>query len=53
MQGDIAEAETAQRVVEQALDRFGRIDSLVNNAGIFIGKPFTDTRSTTTPRSPR
>jgi NAD(P)-dependent dehydrogenase (short-subunit alcohol dehydrogenase family) len=40
--GDITEAETAQRVVEQALDRFGRIDSLVNNAGIFIGKPFTD-----------
>ena len=42
MPGDIAEVETAQRVVEQALDRFGRIDSLVNNAGIFIGKPFTD-----------
>lgn len=40
--GDIAEAETAERVVEQALDRFGRIDSLINNAGIFIGKPFTD-----------
>ena len=40
--GDIAEAETARRVVEQALDRFGRIDTLINNAGIFIGKPFTD-----------
>ncbi len=40
--GDIAEAETAQRVVEQALDRFGRIDTLVNNAGLFIGKPFLD-----------
>ncbi len=40
--GDIAEAETAQRVVEVALERFGRIDSLVNNAGIFIGKPFTE-----------
>jgi len=40
--GDIAEAETAQRVVEQALDRFGRIDTLINNAGIFIGRPFTD-----------
>ena len=39
--GDIAEAETAQRVVEQALDRFGRIDTLINDAGIFIGKPFT------------
>ena len=40
--GDIAEPETAQRVVELALDRFGRIDTLVNNAGLFIGKPFTD-----------
>ena len=40
--GDIAEPETAQRVVDQALDRFGRIDTLINNAGIFIGKPFTD-----------
>ncbi len=40
--GDIADAETAERVVEQALDRFGRVDSLINNAGIFIGKPFTD-----------
>jgi len=42
VQGDIAEAETARRVVDQALDRFGRIDSLINNAGIYIGKPFTD-----------
>ena len=40
--GDIAEPDTAQRVVEQALGRFGRIDSLINNAGVFIGKPFTD-----------
>jgi NAD(P)-dependent dehydrogenase (short-subunit alcohol dehydrogenase family) len=40
--GDIAEADTAQRVVERALDRFGRIDTLINDAGIFIGKPFTD-----------
>jgi NAD(P)-dependent dehydrogenase (short-subunit alcohol dehydrogenase family) len=40
--GNIAEAETAQRVEEQALDRFGRIDTLINNAGLFIGKPFTD-----------
>ena len=40
--GDIAEAATAQRVVELALDRFGRIDTLINNAGIFIGKPFTE-----------
>jgi NAD(P)-dependent dehydrogenase (short-subunit alcohol dehydrogenase family) len=42
VEGDIAKPETAQRVVESALDRYGRIDSLINNAGIFIGKPFTD-----------
>jgi NAD(P)-dependent dehydrogenase (short-subunit alcohol dehydrogenase family) len=42
VQGDIAEPETAQRVVEQTLDRFGRIDSLINNAGLFISKPFTE-----------
>jgi NAD(P)-dependent dehydrogenase (short-subunit alcohol dehydrogenase family) len=39
--GDIAAAETARRAVDQALDRFGRIDTLINNAGIYIGKPFT------------
>jgi NAD(P)-dependent dehydrogenase (short-subunit alcohol dehydrogenase family) len=42
VRGDITDAETAQRVVHQAVDRFGRIDSLINNAGIFISKPFTD-----------
>jgi NAD(P)-dependent dehydrogenase (short-subunit alcohol dehydrogenase family) len=42
VQGDITEPETARRVINQALARFGRIDSLVNNAGIYIGKPFTD-----------
>jgi len=42
VEGDISQADTARRVVEQTLDRFGRIDSLVNMAGIFIGKPFTD-----------
>jgi NAD(P)-dependent dehydrogenase (short-subunit alcohol dehydrogenase family) len=42
VQGDIADAETARRVVERALARFGRIDSLINNAGLFIGKPFTE-----------
>ncbi len=41
VRGDITEAETAQRVVELTVGRFGRIDSLINNAGIFIGKPFT------------
>jgi NAD(P)-dependent dehydrogenase (short-subunit alcohol dehydrogenase family) len=42
VQGDITEADTARRVVERALDRFGRIHSLINNAGIYIEKPFTD-----------
>jgi NAD(P)-dependent dehydrogenase (short-subunit alcohol dehydrogenase family) len=40
--GDITEPGTAQRVVDQTLDRFGRIDTLVNDAGVFISKPFTD-----------
>jgi NAD(P)-dependent dehydrogenase (short-subunit alcohol dehydrogenase family) len=40
--GDIAEADTARWAVEEALGRFGRIDCLVNNAGVYIGKPFTD-----------
>jgi NAD(P)-dependent dehydrogenase (short-subunit alcohol dehydrogenase family) len=40
--GDIADADTAQRAVDQALDRFEGIDTLINNAGIYIGKPFTE-----------
>jgi NAD(P)-dependent dehydrogenase (short-subunit alcohol dehydrogenase family) len=39
--GDIAERKTAERAISQALARFGQIDTLVNNAGIFISKPFT------------
>jgi NAD(P)-dependent dehydrogenase (short-subunit alcohol dehydrogenase family) len=42
VQGDITDPETGRRVVEQALERFGRVDSLVNNAGIYIEKPFTE-----------
>ncbi|MGA7420221.1 MAG: SDR family oxidoreductase [Acidimicrobiales bacterium] len=42
VKGDIAEVQTARSVVEQALDRFARIDCLVNDAGVYIGKPFTD-----------
>jgi NAD(P)-dependent dehydrogenase (short-subunit alcohol dehydrogenase family) len=40
--GDIGDPATAERVVNAAHSRFGRIDTLVNNAGIFIAKPFTD-----------
>jgi NAD(P)-dependent dehydrogenase (short-subunit alcohol dehydrogenase family) len=40
--GDLTDPETAEQLVTQALGRFGRIDSLINNAGIYIGKPFTD-----------
>lgn len=39
--GDIAEREVAERIVREGLTRFGRIDTLVNNAGIFNAKPFT------------
>jgi NAD(P)-dependent dehydrogenase (short-subunit alcohol dehydrogenase family) len=39
--GDIADPKTAERVISEAVARFGRIDTLVNNAGIFIAKPFT------------
>ncbi len=38
--GDIRQRETALRVVAAAKARFGRIDSLVNNAGVMLGKPF-------------
>jgi NAD(P)-dependent dehydrogenase (short-subunit alcohol dehydrogenase family) len=40
--GDISDPAVAQRVIAQATERFGRIDTLVNNAGIFQAKPFTD-----------
>jgi NAD(P)-dependent dehydrogenase (short-subunit alcohol dehydrogenase family) len=39
--GDIADPETARRVIGEAVARFGRVDTLVNNAGIFLAKPFT------------
>lgn len=39
--GDIGDRAVAQRIVDEAMSRFGRIDTLVNNAGIFIAKPFT------------
>ncbi len=40
--GDVADPDTARRAVMAARDRFGRVDTLVNNAGVFIGERFTD-----------
>jgi len=40
--GDITDPATADRIADAALDRFGRIDTLVNNAGVYISKPFTE-----------
>ncbi|HWT98350.1 MAG TPA: SDR family oxidoreductase [Terriglobales bacterium] len=40
--GDIGDPATAERVVKTAIERFGRVDTLVNNAGIFTAKPFVD-----------
>jgi NAD(P)-dependent dehydrogenase (short-subunit alcohol dehydrogenase family) len=40
VQGDVADPNTATLVFKEALDRFGRVDTLVNNAGVFIAKPF-------------
>jgi NAD(P)-dependent dehydrogenase (short-subunit alcohol dehydrogenase family) len=40
--GDIGEPATAAKIVETALSRFRSIDAVVNNAGIFFTKPFTD-----------
>src|ERR1700728_4712837 len=40
--GDIGQAATAATVTETAVSKFGSIDHLFNNAGIFASKPFTD-----------
>ena len=40
--GDIADPATADRIIGAALRRFGRIDTLINNAGVFVSKPFTE-----------
>jgi NAD(P)-dependent dehydrogenase (short-subunit alcohol dehydrogenase family) len=40
--GDISDPAVAEAVIATALDRYGRVDTLVNNAGVFIGKPFTE-----------
>jgi len=40
--GDLSETTTPDRIVSRALGRFGRIDTLINNAGLYLSKPFTD-----------
>jgi NAD(P)-dependent dehydrogenase (short-subunit alcohol dehydrogenase family) len=40
--GDVSEPATAGRIISGALESFGRIDTLINNAGVYIAKPFTD-----------
>ncbi|HYP98939.1 MAG TPA: SDR family oxidoreductase [Polyangiaceae bacterium] len=42
LDGDVGERRTAERAVAEARSRFGRLDLLVNNAGTFMAKPFTD-----------
>jgi NAD(P)-dependent dehydrogenase (short-subunit alcohol dehydrogenase family) len=40
--GDIADPATSERLVTTAVERFGRVDTLINNAGVFVAKPFTE-----------
>jgi NAD(P)-dependent dehydrogenase (short-subunit alcohol dehydrogenase family) len=40
--GDIADPKVADRVIKSAVGKFGRVDTLVNNAGVFVAKPFTE-----------
>jgi NAD(P)-dependent dehydrogenase (short-subunit alcohol dehydrogenase family) len=40
--GDLSDPATTDRIISGALESFGRIDTLINNAGVFISKPFTD-----------
>jgi NAD(P)-dependent dehydrogenase (short-subunit alcohol dehydrogenase family) len=42
VEGDVSKPETGERIVGQALEHFGRIDTLINNAGLFVSKPFTE-----------
>src|SRR5712671_1536610 len=39
--GDVTNRKTAERAISEGLGRFGRIDTLINNAGVFAAKPFT------------
>ena len=40
--GDISEPATAERIITTALEHFGQVDTLINNAGVYVSKPFTD-----------
>lgn len=40
--GDIGDSAVAERVISEAIAKFGRVDTLVNNAGMFLSKPFTE-----------
>src|SRR5215469_16667315 len=42
VEGDISEPATSEVIISKALDRFGRIDTLINNAGLYMSKHFTD-----------
>jgi NAD(P)-dependent dehydrogenase (short-subunit alcohol dehydrogenase family) len=42
VEGDITDPATARRIVDAALERFGQVDTLVNNAGVYLSKPFTE-----------
>ena len=42
VEGDISQAETAEKVAKMAMEKFGSIDHVVNNAGIYSSKPFTE-----------
>ena len=40
--GDVTDPATADRIIDGATERFGRVDTLINNAGVYLSKPFTD-----------
>jgi NAD(P)-dependent dehydrogenase (short-subunit alcohol dehydrogenase family) len=42
VEGDVTDPATAERIIGAALERFGHVDTLVNNAGVFISKPFAE-----------
>jgi len=51
--GNIADRATAERIAEMATSRFGSIDGLVNNAGIYLSKPFTESTADDLPKPRR